>query len=61
MVVNLLTFLYTILSMVVAYWAGERYSYPSEDLVKAAYWWNEGAQQGNMKAFNNLGLAYLNG
>lgn len=42
-------------------WAGERYSYPSEDLVKAAYWWNEAALQGNMKAFNNLGLAYLNG
>ena len=39
-------------------WAGTKYSYVEEDLTKAAYWWNEAANQGYVRAYNNLGIAY---
>lgn len=38
----------------------DRY-YMDADYTKAAYWWNEAAQNGNMAAMNNLGWAYQNG
>ena len=31
------------------------------DSVKAAYWWNEAAQQGYIEAYNNIGAAYAMG
>lgn len=31
------------------------------DSVKAAYWWNEAALQGYVKAYNNIGIAYYIG
>lgn len=42
-------------------WGEERYHYKTKDLVKAAYWWNEAAQQGYVKSYNNLGIAYKEG
>lgn len=29
-----------------------------EDFAKAAYWWNEAANQGYVRAYNNLGMLY---
>ena len=37
-----------------------RYSVKN-DTVKAVYWWNEAANNGYSRAFNNLGMAYKNG
>ena len=42
-------------------WADDKFYDHSTDLTKAAYWWNEAASQGYPLAYNNLGLAYLNG
>lgn len=32
-----------------------------KDETKAAYWWNEAAQNGYTKAYNNIGMAYKDG
>jgi len=44
------------------YWAEKNYRVSfNSDAEKAAYWWNEAAQQGYVNAYNNLGIAYLDG
>lgn len=35
--------------------------YVDNDNTKAVYWWNEAAQQGYTKAYNNVGIAYKEG
>ncbi len=44
---------------------GDLYYYDNDhienDYAKAAYWWNEAAQQGYTYAFGYIGYAYLNG
>ena len=43
------------------YWT-ENYNVSfSSNGEKAAYWWNEAAQQGYVNAYNNIGIAYLDG
>lgn len=43
------------------YWGDKRYNFVNTDEVKAAYWWNEAAKNGYIKAFNSLGIAYKKG
>ena len=42
-------------------WGDKRYNFVNSDEVKAAYWWNEAAKNGYIKAFNSLGIAYKKG
>ena len=42
-------------------WGEKRYNFVNSDEVKAAYWWNEAAKNGYIKAFNSLGIAYKKG
>lgn len=43
------------------YWGDKRYNFVNSDEVKAAYWWNEAAKNGHIKAYNSLGIAYKEG
>lgn len=38
-----------------------QFYYQENDYIKAVYWWNEAAQQGYTRAYNNVGIAYKNG
>lgn len=39
-------------------WGDTKYFFVEEDFAKAAYWWNEAANQGYVRAYNNLGISY---
>lgn len=44
------------------YWGNEKYYYMGEqDKEKAAYWWLESAQNGYVRAYNNIGICYKKG
>ncbi|MBQ6047171.1 MAG: sel1 repeat family protein [Bacteroidales bacterium] len=45
------------------YRGGNKYFYfgNQPDFEKAAYWWNEAAQNGYVKAYNSIGIAYKEG
>lgn len=43
------------------YWGEKSFFYVQADYGKAAYWWNEAASQNYIKAYNNIGMAYLQG
>lgn len=43
------------------YWGNKHYNFVNTDEIKAAYWWNEAAKNGFVRAFNSLGIAYKEG